>query len=422
MHIVVVGAGLIGVTSAYRLRRAGHDVTLFERGPEPATGASFANGGMLTPSMADPWNAPGVWKNLLRWMGKPDAPMLLRPSSLPAMSGWGLKFLAASSPPRFNDNTWRNLRLAVYSVAGMRELRTEEPLDYAASTRGTMKVYRNPQAFAAGLEKMRQYSHPAIDARPLSAEEAIALEPGLEPIRSQLAGAVHFASDESGDARLFTQQLWAAAQRRGAVFRGEESVEEILVERGRVRAVRTQRETIAADAVVVAAGCHTPHLLRPLGIRLPIQPVKGYSLTCTPLEPEAVPPISIPIVDDDLHAAVTPLGTSIRVAGTAEFAGFNRDVSPERIENLQRLLRGVLPKSADEFLAAHVQPWAGLRPVCADGVPCIGPCGPEGLYVNSGHGHLGWTMAEGSARLLADLIDGKTPGIEARDYDPRRWR
>lgn len=422
MHIVVVGAGLIGVTSAYRLRRAGHEITLIERSHELASGASFANGGMLTPSMADPWNAPGVWKNLLRWMGKPDAPMLLRPSSLLSMSGWGLKFLTSSSPPRFNDNTWRNLRLAVYSVAGMRELRTEEPFEYQASTRGTMKVYRDPQAFAAGLEKMRQYSHPEIDARPLTAEEAIALEPGLAQIRSQLAGAVHFASDESGDARLFTQQLWEAARRRGAALRSGESVVEIVVEKNRVRGVRTPRETIAADAVVVACGCHTPELLRPLGIRLPIQPVKGYSLTCTPLEPEAVPPISIPIVDDDLHAAVTPLGTSIRVAGTAEFAGFNRDVSPERIENLKRLLHGVLPESADKLLAGNVQPWTGLRPVCADGVPCIGPCGPEGLYVNSGHGHLGWTMAEGSARLLADLVDGRTPAIEARDYDPRRWR
>jgi D-amino-acid dehydrogenase len=420
VNIVVIGAGLIGVTSAYRLQRAGHAVTLIEREQQLASGASYANGGMLTPSMADPWNAPGVWKDLLRWMGKADAPMLLQPRALPSLSGWGLKFLAASSPPRFDANTWRNLHLAAYSVAGMRELRAEETLDYEASTLGTIKIYRNAAAFDAGLKKMRRYAHSAVDARPLSAAEVVSLEPGLTPIQSQLAGAVHFASDESGNARLFTEQLWAAARRRGAVLRHSQ-VTQIVVTKGRVRGVVTQHGTISTDVVVVAAGSDTPKLLRPLGVRVPIRPVKGYSLTCTPFD-GTPPPLSIPIVDDDLHAAVTPLGASIRIAGTAEFVGFNREITPARIENLKRLLREVLPASAEKLLAADVQPWAGLRPVCADGVPCIGACGPEGLYVNSGHGHLGWTMADGSARLLTDLINGKTPAIEAKDYDPKRWR
>lgn len=423
MHVVVVGAGLIGVTTAYHLRRAGHRVTLLEQGPQPGLQTSFANGGMLTPSMADPWNAPGVWKDVLRWMGKSDAPMLLRPRALPRIMGWGLRFLAASSPERFAANTQRNLRLAVFSVAGMQTLRDEESLDYHASTRGTVKIYRNAAAFDAGIRKMQAADCPAVRAYPLSAQELIELEPALAPIASRLAGGVHFASDESGDAHLFTAQLWSAAQQRGVHAIVNSSVLQVVVDKGRVIGVHTSDDVIPADAVVVAAGCDTPRLMRPLGVAMPIQPVKGYSLTCTAPASTGEPRLGIPIVDDDLHAAVTPLGDTIRIAGTAEFTGFDRSLDPARIENLQGLLHEVLPTQAPQLLANEPRAWAGLRPMSADGVPCIGSCGIDGLYVNAGHGHLGWTMADGSARLLVDIIDGRRPAgdIDPKDYDPQRW-
>lgn len=420
MRIIIVGAGLIGVTSAYHLQRAGHAVTVIEREPGVARGASFANGGMLTPSMADPWNAPGVWKELLRSLLHADAPMLVRPRALPSMLGWGLRFLGASSPRRFGANTARNLRLAAYSVAGMERLRGDEPLEYAAATLGTMKIYRDARAFEDGRQKALACTHPGVEVRALSATEAVDLEPGLEAIAARLAGALHFPHDEAGDARLFTEALAAAAKRRGVVFRLGTAATAIVSDPG-VRAVRTTAGEFPADAVVIAAGSHSAGLLRGAGVRLPVKPVKGYSLTCVPADGDTRPPLRIPIVDDALHAAVTPLGGALRVAGTAEFAGFDTRPTASRIDNLRRLLAAVLPRDADRWLAGTQSPWAGLRPMSADGVPCIGACGPKGLFVNTGHGHLGWTMADGSARLLTNLVGGEQPALDAGDYSPRRF-
>ncbi len=420
MHIVVVGAGLIGVTSAYRLQRAGHTVTVVERESAVARGASYANGGMLTPSMADPWNAPGVWKELLRSLGRADAPMLVRPHAIPSLFTWGLRFLAASSAARFADNTSRNLRLAAYSVAGMEQLRREENLQYAAATLGTMKIYRDARAFEAGLRKAQTCSHPGVEIRALNAAQAVELEPGLADIESDLAGALHFPRDEAGDARLFTEALCDAAQRRGVAFSFNTEVADIVAD-SRVRGLKTTKGDIDADAVVVASGCHAGGaLLHNLGIRLPVKPVKGYSLTCAPGASAQIP-LKMPIVDDALHAALTPLGRTVRIAGTAEFTGFDTKLSPSRIDNLRGLLKAILPRHAEQLLAGKVLPWAGLRPMSADGVPFIGACGPTGLYVNCGHGHLGWTMADGSARMLADLVDGKSAVLAAADYSPRRF-
>lgn len=421
MHIVVLGAGLIGVTSAYRLQRAGHTVTVIERESAVARGASFANGGMLTPSMADPWNAPGVWKELLRSLGRADAPMLIRPHALPSLLAWGLRFIAASSAQRFVANTWRNLRLAAYSVAGMEQLRREENLQYDAATLGTMKIYRDRRSFDAGLRKARACEHPGVEIRALTAAQTVALEPGLADIESDLAGALHFPQDEAGDARLFSEALCAAAQRRGVRFHFGMDASEVVAD-SRVRGLRTSQGDIDADAIVVATGAYAAGLLRNVGVNLPVRPVKGYSLTCVASADDASAPFRIPIVDDALHAAVTPLGASVRIAGTAEFTGFDTRISPSRIENLRRLLHTILPRHADRLLAGKVSPWAGLRPMSADGVPFIGRCGAaEGLYVNCGHGHLGWTMADGSARLLADLIDGRETAVAAGDYSPRRF-
>jgi Glycine/D-amino acid oxidases (deaminating) len=422
MRIVVVGAGLVGATSAYYLARHGHEVTLVERDYAPGLGASRANGGMLTPSMSDPWNAPGVWRELLRSVGRSDSPMLLRLRAVPGIAGWGLRFLAHSSERRYLDNTRRNLRLAAYSVAGMAALRKDESLEYDVGTLGTLKLYRDAQAFEAGLRKTHALGDGLVEVRALDAAGVVALEPGLADIRDRIAGGLHFPRDESGDARRFTEQLCGAAVRRGAeLLLG---VEVLGLERvgDRVCGVRLRTGTLPADVVVVTAGVDAGRLLRGTARGLPIAPVKGYSLTCTPPDGRvAMPTLRLPVVDDALHAAVTPIGTSVRIAGTAEFAGHDARIAPERLANLKRLLGAILPNHVDGLLAGRVEPWAGLRPVCADGVPCIGAAGPRGLYVNAGHGHLGWTMAAGSARLLADLVDGREPDLDPRDYSPRRF-
>jgi D-amino-acid dehydrogenase len=421
MRIIVVGAGLIGATTAYHLVRRGHEVTLLERRPAPALGASQANGCMLTPSMADPWNAPGVWRDLLRWAGRDDAPMLLRWRAIPGLAGWGLRFLANSSAARYHANTLRNLRLAACSVAGMAALRGAEQLDYGAGIRGTLKLYRDQRAFDAGLLKVQSLPAELVEVRPLDAAGVAALEPGLADIGDRIAGGLHFPRDEWGDARRFTELLCAAAVRRGARLLLGTEILGLENDGHRVRGVRTGGGSMAADAVVVAAGVDAVHLLRGVARRLPIAPVKGYSITFTPNDAGTAAPLGLPVVDDALHAAATPLGASLRVAGTAEFAGPDATMAPERLENLKGLMRAMLPRHADRLLGGRVEPWAGLRPMCADGVPCIGPVGPPGLFVNAGHGHLGWTMADGSARLLADLIDGREPELDAGDYSPRRF-
>jgi D-amino-acid dehydrogenase len=422
MQIAVIGAGLIGVTTAHHLARRGHRVTLLERAAAPASGASHANGGMLTPSMADPWNAPGVWRDLLRWIGREEAPMLLRPRALPSIIGWGLRFISASSASRYHDNTLRNLRLAAYSVAGMAPLRSTAALAYHAGTHGTLKLYRDPRAFEAAARNATPLAPGLVEVHALDRRQVLDLVPALADIGERIAGGLHFPRDESGDARLFTEQLCADAVHHGVTLQLGREVLGIDVEAGAVRALRTTRGSLRADAVVVAAGCHAAALLRGLGPRLPIAPVKGYSITCIPREGDAAPaPLPLPIVDDALHAALTPLGTSLRIAGTAEFAGFDTRLDASRLDNLRGLLAAVLPAHAPGLLSGTVVPWAGLRPMSADGVPFIGPYGPRGLYVNAGHGHLGWTMADGSARLLADLVEDGTPALDPADYSPQRF-
>jgi len=423
MRVIVVGAGLIGAASAYHLVRRGHEVTLLERREQPALGASHANGGMLTPSMADPWNAPGVWRELLRSIGKADSPMLLRARAIPGLWRWGLQFLAHSTHARFGANTGKNLRLAAYSVQGMQALRDSEQLDYDAGTRGTLKLYRDAAAFEAGLAKSQAHAAGLIEVCPLDARGVLTLEPGLAGIAEQIAGGLHFPRDESGDASRFTTQLCAAAVRQGARLLCGTPILGLENDRRGVRGVHTADGMLPADAVVIAAGVDAPRLLRGVGVRLPVVPVKGYSITCAPREPagSGAPPLRLPIVDDALHAALTPLGARLRIAGTAEFAGFDAQVSPARLANLQQLLRQILPAHADRLLAGEVDNWVGMRPMCADGVPCIGGAGPAGLFVNAGHGHLGWTMADGSARLLADLVEGRAAQLDAADYDLRRF-
>lgn len=416
MRVTVVGSGVVGVTSAYFLARAGHEVTVLDRAADLALGTSHANAGMLTPSMADPWNSPGVFRHLLAWLGREDAPFLLRPRALPSMALWGLAFVAQSFPSRFHRNMERNLRLASYSMTVLRELRASLALSYDGSARGTIKVFGDHRAFDEARVRNELLAGFGLDVRAVTPDEAVALEPALAPVRGRLVGGIYCPEDEAGDAAAFTRALGRHARDAGVRF--EFGVDVIGCDAGgrRLTAVRTAQGARPCDAVVIAAGTWSPALLDGLGVNLPVRPVKGYSIT-VPIGDWPSPP-RMPVIDGALHAAATPLGRRLRVAGTAELAGYDVSLSPGRIDNLFRMLLELFPSYAPHLDRANAQPWAGLRPVAADGVPRIGRAKFENLYVNSGHGHLGWTLACGSARLLADLVSGRAPEVDAAAYAP----
>jgi D-amino-acid dehydrogenase len=418
MKVVVIGGGLLGLTSAYFLSKQGCAVTVVEREAGPGLQTSFANGALLTPSMPEPWNSPGSWRLLLASLFRSDLPLKLHASALPHLLGWGLRFLHNSSPARFADNTARNLRLALYSASVLADLRQATGIDYAASAAGTLKIFRAEQSLETAARAAAALAAQGLRLNVLTREQVIELEPALAPITGELAGGIYYPDDATGDAYQFCVGLAGWLRDRGVGFCFGEEVRSLEMRDDQVIAVRGVSNPIDADACVVAAGSYSPLLMRRLGINLPVRPVKGYSVTFE--APLPLSPLRIPVVDDQLHAAVVPLGRSIRVAGTAEFAGYDRSLSPARVQNLIGLMKRVLPEAPIE--TAIAKPWCGLRPMSTDGVPIIGRTAIANLFVNAGHGHLGWTLAAGSGCLLADVVCGRTPALDGVSYSPGRFR
>ena len=367
MRVLIIGAGIIGVTSAYCLRRRGHEVMVIDRESGPGRETSFANGSLLTPSMPEPWNAPGCWRMLLGSLGRSDCPMQLRIKALPGLAEWGIAFLRNSNAASYQRNSIRNLRLALHSLKVMASIRHETAINYGRSARGTLRLFRD----AAALDRALATSLLPSEAPPfrrLSRAETLELEPGLMPVADRLVGAIHYPMDETGDAHRFCRALAEQAQREGAEFRFDTEVSRIETHSGRVTAVVGAGQRFEADKYLVAAASYSTPLLKSVGIHLPVQPVKGYSVTFDlPLGTDA---LRIPVVDDDLHAVVVPLEGAIRAAGTAEFAGYDRAANPPRIASLLKLLQRVLPQVPLDPAAAR--PWWGLRPMSVDGVPIIG--------------------------------------------------
>lgn len=427
MRVVVIGAGLMGVSTAYFLAEDGHEVTVLDRETDVALGASFANGALLTPSMADPWNAPGVWRLLLKYLGKEDSPLLLRPKAIPSLAFWGIEFLRNSAPDRFRRATAANERICSYSVALLKSLERSLGLDYDQGPGGVLKFCRDAKGVETMVGVSRELQKLGLPIDMLDGAGAVAREPALAPIEKEIAGALFIPVDESGDARKYTLGLAAAAKARGVAFEFGVSVTGFERAGGRITTVvaaNSSRSALRykADAVVIAAGSWSPALTGQFGIRLPVKPVKGYSIT-TPRNGWNDGP-RVPVVDDSLHAVVTPLGDRLRVAGTAEFTGFDKTMTQSRIDNLVTFLTALYPQFAPHFDRANIAPWCGFRPMSADGVPFIGQVHGrskvENLFLNVGQGHLGWTMSTGSGRLLADLIGGKTPAIDPAAYNPNR--
>lgn len=412
MRVLVLGGGIIGTASAWFLRSGGHEVTVVERQPGVARETSFANGGQISVSHSEPWANPSATLKVLKWLARDDAPLLFRPRPELHQWLWGLAFLRECLPARSARNIRYNVRLASYSRSLLQQLRRELALDYDQLARGILHFYTSAQEYRASLAPAALMRELGCNRRSVDADEAVRIEPALAAIRDRLVGADYCAEDESGDVLKFTEGLARAAAVRGVRFEFGTQVTRLLSERGRVTGVEVigpdgWHRTLDADAVVVALGAHSRALLAPLGIRLPLYPGKGYSATYEIVDAERAPTVSL--TDDEYKLVFSRLGARLRVAGTAELAGYDRGLNAKRCALLTRRTRELFPGACDY---ARPRYWAGLRPVTPSNVPLIGATPLAGLYVNTGHGTLGWTMGVGSGKLIADLVDRRATDIE----------
>lgn len=415
-----MGGGLMGVATAYYLSAAGHGVTLLERQPGLAEEGSYSNGAQLHAGHTEPWNTPAAIRQLLQWIGREDSPLLLRPAQLPNLLGWGLGFLRYSMPRHHRRNTQVNARLAVYSQRLMTELREAAGLSYDAERRGILKIFRDPRALDTAAQASALTESLGVRFERLDVDGVIACEPALGDIRSELAGGIHYPDDESGDAHRFTVGLGERIVANGGTLRLGESIRRIEGGRSGVRRVVTDAGEYTADAYVVATGVDAPELLRPLGIRLPIRPVKGYSATLPADDGDDVP--RVPIIDEARKVVITRLGNRFRVAGTAEFAGLDRGIRERRVEIVLNQALSNFPRYAARADRTAAEPWACLRPMTMDGPPILGESGVPGLFLNTGPGHLGWTFAAGAGRVVADLVTGRDPEIDLSGLTLARFR
>ena len=418
MKIIIIGAGVIGSTTAYYLAKSGHDIEVIDRQEGPALETSFANAGMLTPSMADPWNAPGIFKTLVSTIGNPHSPFLLRLKALPSLLGWGVSFLNNSREKLYIENIHRSADLSWYSVKLLDELRKKLNIKYDQITTGSIKVFRDMES----LEKLARLSEHLIPHgmtyEVLKGNDLLKAEPSLEPVIDKLAGGVHFPDDQAGNAYKFTCEIEKEAMKLGAKFNYGDRVEKIIKKHNDISAVRTSAGDMTADKYILCAGSYSTPLAKSIGINIPVRPAKGYSIT-VPLNGWNGGP-RMPIIDDGFHAAISPLGDVLRIAGTAEFAGLDQSLTSDRLANMYDLLSEIYPDFAPYFDKDKVTEWAGLRPISVDGSPYLGKTDVANLLVNTGHGPLGWTMAAGSAKMLTDIIDGNEPALDPKKYSLNR--
>jgi D-amino-acid dehydrogenase len=420
MKVLVVGSGLMGVTAAHFLLKRGHEVTVVDQAPEPGSATSFANGALLTPSMADPWNTPGILNDLFVSALRRKPIVNIRLRALPSMGGWIVRFLRAANAAAFSRNALSNLRLSLHSLEVLRSLTDETAISYGHRRCGSLRVFRDGSSFVSACDGAARLAAHGLGFRRLDVREAVEVEPALDGVANHLLGGIHYTSDEIGDARQFCIELARSLQARGVEFRFHTEVRSFEVRDGRVVAALTKQGALHADSYVAAAGIESTFLLHEIGVKMPIRPLKGYSVTFQGVAPEGCA-LRIPIVDDTVHAAVVPLGNKLRVAGIAEFAGFDRTIDPRRIATLIAVLKDFMPDIGTQFDLRNAQAWCGLRPLSADGVPIIGRTPVGNLFVSAGHGPLGWTMAAGSGELLADILSNEPPKIDPTPYALRRF-
>lgn len=407
MKVLILGAGVVGTASAWYLAAAGHAVTVVDRQPGAGLETSFANGGQISVSHAEPWANPQAPLRALAMIGREDAPLLFRLRWDPALFAWSLRFLRQCTPARTRANIRDIVALALYSRGCLQDLRAATGIDYDHLERGILHIYTDQREFAGAIKAAAVMREFGCDRRTIDVDACVAIEPTLATVRERLVGGDYTAADESGDAHRFTQKLAALCAARGVTFRYGTTVERLAAAGGRIVGVIADGELLTADAYVVALASEAPQLLRPLGIHLPIYPGKGYSATI-PLGDDSVAP-SVSLTDDGHKLVFSRLGQRLRVAGTAEFTGYDRSLNAVRCQALLARTRELFPELRP---AGEPEYWAGLRPVTPSNLPLIGRTRLPNLWVNAGHGTLGWTLACGSGAALADLVGGRRPAAD----------
>ncbi|MGU3408084.1 D-amino acid dehydrogenase [Methylobacterium brachiatum] len=416
MRVLVLGSGVVGVSSAYYLAKAGHEVTVIDRQPASGLETSFANAGQVSPGYSAPWAAPGIPVKAMKWLMMRHRPLVLWPSVEPRLYGWLARMLANCTEEAYTRNKGRMVRLAEYSRDVLRDLRVETGIAYDHRERGTLQLFRTRKQLDHVGDDTKVLDAYGVAYQVLDPAGCVAAEPALDRVKDKIVGGLRLTGDETGDAHLFTQRLAAICEGLGVTFRYTVTVTGLQASGGRVTGVACGSEVLHADAYVAAMGSFTPALLRPLGLNLPIYPVKGYSLTLPVTDPEAAPVSTV--MDETFKVGLTRLGDRIRVGGTAELAGFSQALRPPRRATLERCVHDLFPAGGDLSRATF---WTGLRPMTPDGTPIVGATRYDNLYTNTGHGTLGWTMACGSGRLLADLMSGRAPDIAHDDLAVSRY-
>jgi len=417
MHVVVLGGGVIGVCSAWYLARRGAQVTVIDRQGEVAAETSFANAGQVSPGYSTPWAAPGIPLKALRWMFQRHAPLSIRLDGSLHQLKWLAAMLLNCSPERYDINKERMLRLAEYSRDCLRALRAETGIQYEQRTGGTLQLFRTRKQFESARQDIAVLERCGVPYELLDARQLASAEPALVRAQDKLTGGLRLPNDETGDCHLFTQRLAEAAMKLGVTFRFNQEVSAIETRGARVEAVRIGSERLTADAFVLACGSYSRALALPLGIDLPVYPVKGYSLT-VPIVNEAAAPVST-VLDETYKVAVTRFDDRIRVGGMAELAGFDLRLRPRRRATLELVVNDLFGGAGAVERATF---WTGLRPMTPDSTPIVGGSDYRNLFINTGHGTLGWTMACGSGRLIADMVTGYRPEISTDGLDVSRYQ
>ena len=416
MHVIVLGSGVVGTTTAYYLARLGAQVTVIDRQDGPAAETSYGNAGQVSPGYSTPWAAPGIPLKAMKWLFQKHAPLAIRADGSWYQWRWLAMMLANCSASRYSVNKERMLRLAEYSRDCLRELRGETGIQYEQRTLGTLQLFRSEKQMRAAQRDIAVLEEVGVPYELLDANRLESAEPALARSKGKLAGGLRLPNDETGDCRRFTLALAELARAQGVEFRFGQAVSGVETRNGEVTGVRVGDEMLRADRFVVALGSYSRALMRPLGLDLPVYPLKGYSLTI-PLVDESAAPVST-VLDETYKIAVTRFENRIRVGGMAEVAGYDLSLSESRRRTLEFVVSDLYPGSGD---LPRAEFWTGLRPMTPDGTPIIGPTRYRNLFLNTGHGTLGWTMACGSGRVVADLITGSQPGIRTDDLALSRY-
>ncbi|MDP2120909.1 MAG: D-amino acid dehydrogenase [Hoeflea sp.] len=417
MRVVVMGAGVIGVTTAYYLAKGGAEVVVLDRQNGPGLETSYANAGELSYGMTSPWAAPGVPMKALKWLFMKRRPLFIWPLISPTMWKWGIQMLGNCNDESYRINKGRMVRISNYSRDVLPDLIAETGIDYDGRAQGTLQLFRTAKQMKdskADQEILAEYDSPY---EVLDRDGCIAVEPALALVRDKFVGGLRLTADRTGDCRMFTMALADTCAEMGVEFQYGQTIKGIAVEKGRVAGVDTEiAGRITGDRYVCALGSHGPKVLKPIGVNLPVYPVKGYSVTLPVTDGSFAPQSTI--MDETHKVAITRLGDRIRVAGTAEIAGYSNRLGPHATDTVKHVISDLFPQGGD---ISRAEGWTGLRPMTPDGTPVLGPSRYDNLYLNTGHGTLGWTMACGSGRAVADLVLDKTPEIDFEGLTAARY-